>query len=202
MPSNLLSQIATLVNTIPKTNDAVAGGSVSQGTGAADYPSQLGSRIVLGNDDVQIKNQSTLFGGWYQYVQMYSSVTSTPAVGLIAFWQTDTSYVVTTDEPTAVSDIAGVIVSAVTKGNYGWIQCKGKVNVAFRATITKATPIIGDLVLCAAAGAGADNAKADVLADATNLTSVQARHILGIAVTAPVSGTSTPVRLTFGRDNY
>ena len=201
MPSNLVSQIATLVNTIPKTNDPVAGGTYT-GTGAADYPSQVGSRMVLGNDDVQIKNQTTLFGGEYQYVQMYSSVTSTPAVGLIAFWQSDTSYVVTTDEPTGVSDIAGVLVSAVTKGNYGWVQIEGKVNVAFRATIGKATPAIGDYVTCAALGAGADNAKADVVADSTTYTTVIARHFLGIAVTAPTSGASSPVRLSFSRKNF
>jgi len=145
-----------------------------------------------------ITRQTALFGGCFQYVQFYKTQTATPTVGNIAFWQTDTSYVVTSDEPTGVSDIAGIIVSATTKGNYGFIQIDGKVTVNFRATVTKATPAIGDLVLAAAAGAGVDNAKADVLADATSITSVQFRHVLGIAVVAPVGGTGTAVRLGAG----
>lgn len=198
MPSNLVSQVDILTASIPKINDAFPGSSYAGPTNQATYGSQVGARFALGNDDPMITRQSALFGGMFQYVQFYASQTATPTIGNIAFWQTDTTYVVTSDEPTGVSDIAGILVSAPTKGNYGVIQIDGKVAINFRATITKATPAIGDLVLAAAAGAGVDNAKADVLADATNITSVQFRHVLGIAVVAPVGGSAKAVRLGAG----
>lgn len=179
-------------------NDAVAGGSASAGTGAALYASQLGARINL--SDAQIAaltytTTGTLYGGIYQYVNFLSSATASPIKGLIAFWSTDATFIVTNDEPTGVADWAGIGLNTVTKGNFGWIQTAGKATIKFRAAITKATPAIGDLVICAAAGAGADVATADVLADATALLSTTVRRVLGNAIAAPVSGTLTTVRL-------
>jgi hypothetical protein len=211
MPSNFVSQIDRIVSKIGNANDPLPGQSVSSGTGAAQYGGQVGARVCLGNDDVQITNSSspTLYGGIYQYVLFYSGATATPAQGLIAFWRAanDKTYQVTNDEPTGVSDVAGICLNAVSKGSYGWIQIAGKVQVLYRTVVTKVTPAIGDLVLCAAAGAGADVATADILADATNLTSVQARHILGIAVDSVpavniAAQTLGNVRLSFGRYNF
>jgi len=198
MPSSLVSQVAILTQALASVNDAFPGSPYAGPTNQAYYGSQVGARFALGNDDPIITRQSALFGGMFQYVQFFATQTATPTVGNIAFWQADTTYVVTSDEPSGVSDIAGIIVSATAKGNYGLIQIDGKVAINFRATITKATPAIGDLVLAAALGAGVDNAKADVLADATSLTSVQMRHVLGIAVVAPVSGAAKAVRLGAG----
>lgn len=193
MPSNLVSQVEFLTNLISKINDAVAGGTYS-GTGAANYGSQVGARWVLGNDEPRL--DSALAGGAeFQYVQFYKSQTATPVVGQLAFWQNAQSYVVTCDEPTGVSDIGGVVVSATTKGNFGVIVIDGQVNVLFRATITKATPAVGDLVLAAAAGAGVDNGLSDVLIDAATMTPVQIRHVLGVAITAPAGGAKSAVRL-------
>lgn len=200
MPNNLVSQVEILTRTIPNVNDVYPGTSYAGGTSQSYYGSQVGARFALGNDEPRLP--SGLFGGIFQYVNFYVSQTATPTVGNIAFWKTDSSYVTTSDEPTGVSDIAGIVVSATTKGNYGLIQIDGKVNVNFRATPSKGTPAIGDLVTAAAVGAGADNAKADVLADATTMTPVQVRHILGIAVTAPTGGAASPVRLSFARTNY
>jgi hypothetical protein len=204
VPSSLVSQVAVLIAAFPKSNDVYPGSSYAGPTGQSYYGSQVGSRVALGNDDPVISRATSpaLAGGLFQYVQFVSTATATPVAGMIAFWSADTTYVVTNDEPTGVSDIAGINMFAVTKGNYGWIQIDGKAVVKFRATTTKTTPAVGDLVLAAAAGAGADVALADVLADATNLTSVQARHILGIAIAAPVGGASSTVRLSFARTNY
>jgi hypothetical protein len=204
MPSNLVSQIAYLLAKFPNSNDVYPGSSYAGPTNQAYYGSQVGSRVALGNDDPVIARATspTLAGGVFQYVQYYVSATAAPKLGLLCFWKTPTTYIVTNDEPTGVSDIAGICLFAVTKGQYGWIQIDGAANVQFRTAITKTTPAIGDLVLAAAAGAGADVATADVLADATSLTSVQARHILGIAVVAPTSGAYSQVRLSFARVNY
>lgn len=203
MPSNFVQQIDRMVSTLSNANDPLPGQSVSSGTGAAQYGGQVGSRVCLGNDDPIITRSSspTLYGGIYQYVQFLSTATQASSAGLIAFWSTDTTYIVTNDEPTGVSDIAGICLNAVTKGNYGWIQIAGKANVLFRTAITKATPAVGDLVLAAAIGSTTP-AVSDVLADATNITSIQARHMLGIAIAAPVGGAISTVRLRFGSYNF
>jgi hypothetical protein len=206
-----VQQIDRIVSKIANANDPLPGQSVSSGTGAAQYGGQVGARVCLGNDDVLVTNASSpiIYGGIYQYVQFVSTATAQPSAGLIAFWlaSNDKTYQVTNDEPTGVSDIAGVGLNFVNKGSYGWIQIAGKAQVLYRTVVTKVTPAIGDLVLAAAAGAGADVATADILADATNLTSVQARHILGIAVDSvpPVNiaaKTLGNVRLSFGRYNF
>jgi hypothetical protein len=199
-----VQQIDRMVSTLGNANDPLPGQSVASGTGAPQYQGQVGARVCLGNDDPLITRSAspTLFGGIYQYVQFKATSTAVGLVGLIAFWSTDTTYIVVCDEPTGVSDIAGICLTTVTKGNYSWIQIAGKATVQFRATTTKTTPAIGDLVLAAAAGAGADVATADVIADATSLTSVQARHILGIAIAAPVGGAASTVRLNIGRVNF
>ena len=199
MPNNLISQVAILTNLITKVNDTYPGSSYAGPTNQAYYGSQVGSRFALGNDEARLP--AALAGGLFQYVNLYTSMTATPKVGLIAFWNgitvsgNDNTYVATMDEPTGASDIAGILVSATSKGNYGIIQIDGKVKVQFRATITKSTPVSGDLVLAAAAGAGADVATADILADATSLTSTQARHILGITIVSPAGGAASFVRL-------
>jgi hypothetical protein len=193
LPNSLLSQVAILENLITKVNDVYPGSSYAGPTNQAYYGSQVGARFALGNDEPRLP--AALAGGIFQYVNLYTSMSATPKVGLIAFWKTDTTYVATMDEPTGASDIAGILVSATSVGNYGIIQIDGKVKVQFRATITKTTPAVGDLVLAAAAGAGADVATADILADATSLTSVQARHILGIAIISPAGATASFIRL-------
>ena len=112
------------------------------------------------------------------------------AAGQVASWYDLDDYVVTADALTGTSLIAGIFLNAITKGQYGWIQTAGLATVKFRASITKATPAIGDLVLVQAT-----NYVGEVLADATNLTSVEARMILGVAVAAPTGGGSSLVAL-------
>ena len=100
MPNNLISQVAILTNLITKVNDVYPGSSYAGPTNQAYYGSQVGARFALGNDEPRLP--SALSGGLFQYVNLYTSMTATPKVGLITFWQTDTSYVATCDEPTAV----------------------------------------------------------------------------------------------------
>ena len=196
MPANLVSQIVrTTTALLNDVNDSVIGDSSTAGTGASQFIGQLGQRVALGPDEVRFDSAiGTLYGGVYQYVRFGVTEAVTPALGLLAFWDgavADDLYQVTTTEPTGVSDIAGIILNAVTKGNYGFIQTAGKATVKFKGTTTKTTPAVGDLVVAAADA----TATADVLADATALTSVQARHILGIALAAPVGGAASTVRL-------
>jgi hypothetical protein len=116
----------------------------------------------------------------------------------LPFWNDYENFIVTMDEPTNAAMIAGIVLNAVTAGNFGWIQITGKANVLFRAATTKGAPAIGDGVVAAAAGAGASVATADVLADATGITSLTLSRFIGTAIAAPAGGAVSLVQLKAG----
>ncbi len=163
------------------------------------YDGQLGKRYVVTgvnvgvatNEATRLSNTTvgTLYGGVYQYVQVPSTATATPVIGNIAFWTDPTKMTVNADAA-ANSVQMGVFINAITKGDYGWVQIGGLASVLFKTSITKATPAIGDLVIYDQT----PSAKGDILADATNLTSVLARSFIGRAWnTAPVGGAVSEV---------
>lgn len=146
-------------------NDAVCGGATNQGTGATLYGGILGMEVEF--TDTQVYSDLTvgqLYGGVYKYVQTYNLSTSSPVRGGVAFWYNADSFVVTSDFINGAQ--CGIFINPITKGNFGWIQGGGKANVLFRATITKTTPAIGDLVVIES-----PYGVADILADTTNITS-------------------------------
>jgi hypothetical protein len=169
-------------------NDAAPGQNAS-GVGVLDYAGDLGKVISFKNNNVPA-SAHTFYGGQYQYVQTKAASSAAPAYGAIAYWYDEATYVVTPDYPAGSSKIAGIYLGAPTKGNYCFIQRSGLAHVLFRASITKATPAIGDLVVVTAGAA-----TADVLADATNLTSVELRSVLGVASEAPANGVTKLVQL-------
>lgn len=146
---------------------------------------------------LSLSTVGTLYGGVYRRVKVSGG---TFKRGQLVFWDltsTNPYGSVTNTEPTGVSLIAGVIINAdagITAGNYAWIQTEGWASCLCRAVVTKAGAI-GDAVYAAAQGAGADNATIDNLADATTLTSVELRHFVGIAITAPANATIIKVLL-------
>jgi len=206
MPANIQSPIVRVttgkLNTV---NDAVPGAIVASVTGGQAYQGQLGQKLVLGPDEVRYSSAiGTLYGGVYQYVRFASGATAAPARGLIAFWDLSVAenlYQITNDENGAggVNVWAGIVLSAVTRGNYGWIQTEGKVYVQFRTLITAAIPAIGDPVYCAGAGAGADVATADIIRSAAPaseaLVAQMQQRYLGVAEQLPVNNTITRIQL-------
>lgn len=195
MPAGLTQQIdrmtTGLINTI---NDSVAGGLVSP-TGLARYASQAGERIILGSESLRYSSSvGTVYPGMFQYVQLLASAATAPQRGGLCFWNDRLNGIVTTDVAAAsIGDFAGVILNPnVTLGNWTFIQVLGIVFTKFRAAITKAAPAIGDIVIV-------DNTPtptADILADATTLTSPLLKTWIGRAVLqAPTNGGLTPVEL-------
>jgi hypothetical protein len=176
-------------------NDALPGQPVSSGTGQAHYGGQVGKILAFNHTNVAWSG-TQLYGGKYQYVKLYLSSSAAAAAGQVASWYDLDDYVVTADALTGTSLVAGIFLNAITKGNYGWIQISGLATVKFRAAITKATPAIGDLVLVQA-GAYVG----DVLADVTNLTSVEQRSTLGVTVAGPTNGGSSLVALWLQYEN-
>lgn len=199
MPAPFVSQIGRVTTGLLNTvNDTLVAQSSNTGTGQSRYNGQLGQRIALGPDEVKYDSSvGTLYGGVYQYVRFKSGDATVPAVGLLCFWDlavNEDLYQVTTVEPTGTSRVAGVILNAVTGGNYGWIQVAGKATVKCIATLT-AAGAVGQSVFTGAAGVGTDNAKVDTIAAATAITPLTLARFIGIAETAPSNGGLCIVRL-------
>jgi hypothetical protein len=175
------------------TDDAVAGGVSNGLTGAAMFSGQLGEFVEVTSTQAAKLSDSTvgtLYGGKYQYVLFKAGSSASNARGQVVYWDDEDSYVVTPDAPTSGARKAGITLNAVTKGQYGWIQVTGLASVLFKTGITKATPAVDDLVVVTVSAN-----TADVLADATGLTSVNGKLILGVAVEAPVTASIKKVAL-------
>lgn len=208
MPTNFLSQICRVTTGALNTvNDAVAGQPIATITGNSPYLGQSGQRFILGEADAnQMSSGTTLHAGEFMYTQFDTTMTATPAAGLAAFFDSVLSGVngafVTCDENIGVGPnlFAGVVLNAVTKGNFGFIQCSGLVSVKFRTTLTApGAAVAGCSVYLSQAGAGADVATFDVLDDANPATQAlvgqQIVRYVGVAKTAPVANTASPVYL-------
>ena len=194
MPAGYSQQIDRLTTgQINNINDAVAGGLQSP-TGLARYASQLGERIALGNETLKYNSTiGVVYAGLFQYVQIDPAAVKVPARGGLVFWKDYENAIVTTDAAANnLHAFAGVLLNAPTVGNFTFIQTLGKVFVQFKATITKATPAIGDLVVVDAAPSNA----ADIPADATTLTGPLLKAWIGNAILqTPVNGGLTLVEL-------
>lgn len=180
-------------------NDPAPGVPLSSPSGSIvqAYAGQVGGKLFLGAISAAALSDSavgTLYGGIYQYVQFKSASTAANARGGLVVWSDRENFIVTPDvTATTVSLVAGVAINAVTKGQYGFIQIAGKASILFKASTTKTTPAIGDLVIID--GATPSNV-GDVLADATTLTSPLAKTIIGTAIAAPVGAAISTVALS------
>jgi hypothetical protein len=197
---NRVEQPFALVDraTMNAVNDTVAGGTQDL-TNAAHYAGVLGGRIWLdgGPSGVKFSGGVTGYGGVYQYVQFKSGSTAANGLGIPVYWDYDEvsgafeSYVVTPDATGGrCGRIAGVALNAVTKGNFGWIQTKGKATVKFKSSITAATPADGDLVIIDS-GTGL----ADVPTQSGNPTYATLKATIGTAIGAPTANTTNLVLL-------
>jgi hypothetical protein len=86
--------------------------------------------------------------------------------------------------------VAGFFIDTITKGNYGWIQTKGKTTVKFKNGLTAATPADGDLLIVDS-GTGL----VDDLTQTTQPTMAQLKAVIGTAIGAPVTNTTGLVLL-------
>lgn len=199
------------------SNETVASGLTEPITGL-----ELSSGLVLGQfalwTDAEVARYAnsavgTLYAGKYQRVQLDPNLNQTTSPlkrGQLLFWVENAAqdWVVTNVEPTDVSDIAGIYLNddtggdfPVTSGNYFWMQAfdgGGKATVLYRAAFT-GTAANGQAVYAAGAGAGADNATADVLDAAGNPTFTQVGNMqnryLGKALALPVAGATGLIAL-------
>jgi hypothetical protein len=195
MPTNLLTNIVHLSSPyLDLTDDAYIGSGSSTGTGAQPYPGQLGAIMTLSEAEANKRGSVlTLHSGLYQYVQFKAASSASNAAGQVMFWSTRASYIVTPDATAPLTgSIAGIALNAVTKGNYGWIQIGGVANVKFKASLTAATPAIGDLVIVDQTPANL----ADVPTQSGNPTYLILKGVLGTAVIAiPAASTVSLVEL-------
>lgn len=181
------------------TGESAIGGasqSAPSGVGASQWQQNYpGDRYILSAADaLALSNTSvgTLYAGTYRYVATLSTSSSSPARAHAAFWDTvvtnnasnsatDQLYRVTSDEAAnfGVTLFAGVYISNITKGNYGFIQESGKVAAQFATAIT-GTPALGKPVYLY--GGGNNNNAVDVGSfDQLNAATA-------VAITATVDG--------------
>lgn len=205
MPSNTPHQIVNISGKgkLNAVDDQYVGGPANQTTGLPLYRGQLGAKLALDHEhaaDLSDTSVATLYGGIYRYVQTKAGSSASPARGLVAFYATASDLqndIVTPDAPTPNGCIAGIYISAPTKGYYCWIQTSGLAGVKFTASITRATPAAQCMVYVKAA----DNV-AEQYDDATTITEAHLRRILGVAAETPVGNSVKLVELWERFVNY
>lgn len=189
----LKSSVVRLVAKLNTTGgDAFAGG----GATFALVPGMVGAEIELdAATATQLSDTSigTLRRGRYRYVLTDSAGTATPARGGLAFTPSSAYFALdkvhTDGGATLDGKTTGVFLSAVTKGNFCWIQVAGDASVLFTAGITATTD--GGLVTVKTTTNTADN-----LADATAVaTALPVKGILGVSIGTQASSTIGPVLL-------
>jgi hypothetical protein len=120
MPTNIGSQNLRVTTGLLNTVDDVypGGGTILPGYA----PGQIGMRVWLGKQEVKYDSHvGTLYEGCYQYVYTYAGMATPPALGLLAFWKDRNYYEVTTLD-SHPRELAGVFISAITPGQFGFIQ--------------------------------------------------------------------------------
>jgi hypothetical protein len=162
----------------------------------------------------------TLYAGRYQRVYLDPGAT-TLRQGQLLWWVQGGTYQhqVTNVEPADLSPLAGIYInpgtsgpgsvlpaaSIVTPGQFFWMQAfgQGGVGSVLLRTVLTGIPSVGCSIYAAGAGAGTDNARADVLDGAGNPTFQQAAQmdsrLIGTALVLPVGNTIIKVSLAPGR---
>lgn len=190
-------------------NDTVAGGAIVSVPSGAPSPavSQLiaGDKVVLDDATALALSDTavgTLFGGVYMYVGTLSTSTANPARGAGAFYRAadipsalGNLYQVTADaQPSAAVPtlFAGVFISAITKGNFGWIQTAGILMCLFDSTIT--TAAVGNPVTIKVSPTVASTFDVGVPSAATLAGAIATvETLIGPAIVLPVLSTVTAV---------
>ena len=192
------------LNSTTYTGDPSPGTLVStaqvSGSIVQSYGGQVGGILTLAEGMASYYSNPAaqqLYAGDYQYVQYYSASSATAVLGQILFWQNllNGNWVVTPDETTGDSAmIAGISLAPVAKGNYWWIQTRGVAPVKFKASLTNASPAIGDLI---AVDTTTPSNLADDPTQSTTMTYALSKVVLGRAWgTIPAGGAISPVALT------
>ena len=197
------TKIVSIPTSMNGTTGDPAPGNTASGTGTYPYTGQVGAMIQLTET---MANQlsaasggfATLHQGMYQYVKFLSTSTQSNAAGNIAAWNDRSNYVVTLDATGNLGQIAGVILEADTKGNYGWIQISGRATITPKSSLTAATPAAGDL--CIVDQSASTVMQGDCLST-TTVTAAIERSTLGTWITAPAGGTPATVDLWALRQN-
>ena len=193
MPAKRCEYIKSYLNT---TGDTTDNALVEPITGLK-IP---GDGLVLGDytdmTDTEAKSYSdaanvgTLYGGRYQRILLDSAANAAYVTrGRLAYFLKETSiagtspfYIVTDISHALSADlIAGVFLSSVVPGYYGFIQVSGKATVLGAATLT-GTPVVGAVLSAAALGT------VDVPTQSGTPTYAQASLDIGVALTLPVAG--------------
>lgn len=138
-----------------------SGGPATENEATLSYPGMLGAKQVA-------VDKSDGFSKEHQLVRTDSTMSVAPFDGATAWWAgTPANYLVST-APTALGRgrVAGVFRYAITPGNYGAVQTKGRHPRVKMIDAVTAAPTVAGLIVIPSATAG----KADTLAAASPAT--------------------------------
>lgn len=170
-------------------NDAIPGASVAGYTGQPpQYAGQVGAVMELNSGEASKLSDTavaTLYEGLYQYVQLATPLTQATGVGVPVYWSNPDTHLVTTDHLASNGSFAGVLINAVTAGNYGFIQTAGKASCKTIGSITKGTPAAGDCLAIKAATDGGFDVPAD---NTTFNPNIAARQYVGEWISVVTTG--------------
>lgn len=133
------------------------------------YPGMLGQEMVLSAAEAAALTDTTVSGysasapllaGRYKYVKFHSTLTITPARGIAVYWLASATFeamTVTTDQPTAGTQFAGICLNVVTAGYYGWILVEGEGYLLGKASSLTNSGAAGQLLQPVAATGAWDN---------------------------------------------
>jgi hypothetical protein len=190
-------------------NDAAQGGvAVTALPAGSPLPATSqdipGDRVVLDDATALALSDTvvgTLYGGVYLYVGTLATATAAPARGLCAFWPAANlpngatpQFTVSSDaQPTTAIPgyIAGVFINAITKGNWGWVQCAGTASCLFDSGLTASATAT---TVSAKVSAGVPSSFDAGVA----LTTTTLSFVLGVAIGSPISSTVSGVIITRG----
>lgn len=180
--ANINPTIRVSTGNIRTVNDAQPGGASLDGNGRA--PGQVGQIMELSEYEAQ-KMDSLLHSGKYQYVKFESGTTNANGRGQVVEYATaakEALFTVNPDVTTAgLARPAGIALSIVGKGNYGFIQVSGLATALCKGTVTTTTD--GTIAVYVADTLGV----VDSLADATATTNLQTKSIVGTFAEAPAN---------------
>lgn len=159
------------------------------------YLGMLGQEMVLSAaeaaalTDTSVTDYSSttpLLAGRYKYVRFKSSLTITPARGIAVYWDASSAFdafTVTTDQPTAGTQFAGICINVVTAGYYGWILVEGEGYLLGKASSLTNTGAAGQLLQPVAATGAWDNPLTASITDNSTGASSTTTFAAGVAKT-------------------
>lgn len=171
LETNIIAVVSGAINTVD--DEFPGGGDATPGL----VPGQLGKVFATDAASPWDTSIGLALLGKVRYVKFLLTSTLASELGNIAYWSDKANNVVTADVPagSGTSEVAGVFLGVITKGNHGNIKVSGQCEANFAAALAKnANGVVGDVAV-----SGAANGEFDILTAADVMTFGTAATMFG-----------------------